>query len=92
MVLETDDNKYRPPCEADLDVVRELVFLREMEHKTFCNREVQRDPKVIRKFIEELSQYQHDLTDKNDAELKERLKEALAPRINKLVKNPGVLW
>ncbi len=92
MLIETDDHKYRPPIENDLETIRELLYLKEQEKKTFGNREVQKDPAVINKFVKEIIDYYDKKEEEVNLNTKERLKEAIAPRLDKLVKNPGVFY
>lgn len=91
-IIQTEDGKYREPCDADIEGIRKRIWLRDQEKKEHGNREVQFDQKAI---AELAGEYTDTINKKKEAladNLEERLKESIRPHLDKLVKNPGKHW
>lgn len=91
-ILQTPEGFYREPNESDLEEIRHLAYMRELEPKKFDNNEAQYDPKAIAALAAELGAPQVKAKKELDSNLKESLKENIAPHVDKLIKNSKAVW
>ena len=91
-LIQTEEGLYREPEEVDMQEMRHLAFMRELEPKKFGNRELQHDDRAIRDMTFELAEGQRKVEEAADRNLGERLRENIAPHLDKLIDNSKAVW